>query len=321
MNEPLVSIIIPVYNSEKYLTETIQSALDQTWPNKEIIIIDDGSSDASLKVSGSFESPVIRVFHQKNKGASSARNYGLREAQGEYVQFLDADDLLPTDKIEKQMSQLIKNPDCIIGCRWVRFKYSLDHQFGTIGPHVSIKTDLSPLKWLLIRHTMLLHAWLIPKGIIEKAGCWDETLSYNDDGEYMARVIAQTKKVLYTNDTIVYYRTEDAVSISTLNSEKKYLSAYKAAESYKTILYKLSEGSAEAQIAIGNYFKELMYSFYPLSLQLVEKCMMHPEIKMANQDFADGGKITKMISFIFGWRLTKRFKNLFYSTARKPLKH
>lgn len=320
MDLPLVSIIIPVFNSERYLVETLHSALEQSWPNKEIIIIDDGSSDASLSISKAFESSSVRVFYQINKGASAARNYGLREAKGEYIQFLDADDLLPADKIEKQMNLLIENPGSVIGCRWVRFRYSLDQQFGITGPHNSIKVDLSPLQWLLIRHTMLLHAWLIPKKIIEKAGWWDENLSYNDDGEYMARVIAEAEKVLYTDETIVYYRTENNDSISTLNTEEKFLSAYRAAESYKNVLYKLSKDNAGVQIAIGNYFKELMYAFYPASPELVEKCSMQPEIKMADHEFSDGGKITKIISSVFGWKLTKRFKGLFNSSAVKSQK-
>src|SRR5580698_4662849 len=96
---PLVSIIIPSYNSENHLAETIKSALSQTWVNKEIIIIDDGSTDSSVQIAKGFESNV-KVLVQKNKGASAARNAGLKEAKGDYIQFLDSDDLLSPDKIE-----------------------------------------------------------------------------------------------------------------------------------------------------------------------------------------------------------------------------
>src|ERR1700761_8333481 len=103
MSPALVSIIIPAYNSAAHLRETIQSALDQTWPEKEIIIVDDGSADHSLAIAKEFKRKDVRVFSQQNKGASAARNKGLREAKGDYIQFLDGDDLLDSLKIEKQL--------------------------------------------------------------------------------------------------------------------------------------------------------------------------------------------------------------------------
>src|ERR1700749_4080106 len=108
MNTPLVSIIIPAYNSAKYLPETIQSALGQTWANKEIINVDDGSTDDSVKVASGYaaSNKEIKVTRQENKGAATARNTGLKESKGVYIQFLDADDLLSPTKIETQMNSL-----------------------------------------------------------------------------------------------------------------------------------------------------------------------------------------------------------------------
>src|SRR3954463_5077031 len=106
MDNPLVSIIIPVYNAEKYIAETINSAADQTWSNKEIIIIDDGSTDGSLAIAKRFANDQIKVFSQANKGASAARNRGLLEAKGKYVQFLDGDDLLMPNKIALQLEHI-----------------------------------------------------------------------------------------------------------------------------------------------------------------------------------------------------------------------
>jgi glycosyltransferase involved in cell wall biosynthesis len=88
MPNPLVSIIIPVYNAASFINETINSALQQTWPNKEIIIVDDGSTDDSLILAKKFEGDIVKIFSQQNKGASAARNKGLAEAKGDYIQFL-----------------------------------------------------------------------------------------------------------------------------------------------------------------------------------------------------------------------------------------
>ena len=99
MSQPLVSILIPCYNSEKWLAETLESALAQTWQNKEIIVVDDGSTDSSLEIAKTFESNKVKVLRQDNRGASAARNLGLTNAQGDFIQYLDADDLLSEDKI------------------------------------------------------------------------------------------------------------------------------------------------------------------------------------------------------------------------------
>ena len=100
---PLISILIPAYNAEKWIGETIRSALSQTWPNKEIIIVESGSTDNTLRVARQFESPIVKVLSQPNEGASSARNTAFSVSQGEYIQWLDADDLLAPDKIARQM--------------------------------------------------------------------------------------------------------------------------------------------------------------------------------------------------------------------------
>src|SRR5215467_62161 len=99
----LVSILIPAYNSEEWIAETIRSAIGQTWPNKEIIVVNDGSTDRTAEVAQRFASRQVLVISTENEGASSARNHAFRLSQGEYIQWLDADDLLAPDKIECQL--------------------------------------------------------------------------------------------------------------------------------------------------------------------------------------------------------------------------
>jgi glycosyltransferase involved in cell wall biosynthesis len=101
-----VSIIIPAYNAEKWIGETLESALAQTWSRKEVIVVDDGSRDNTLSVAQGLASAKVKVLRQDNAGASAARNRGLALAQGELIQFLDADDLLAPDKVARQMQTL-----------------------------------------------------------------------------------------------------------------------------------------------------------------------------------------------------------------------
>lgn len=102
---PKVSIIIPTYNSAKYIHDAIESVLNQTYQDFEIIVMDDGSIDNTKKVLRSYiESKKIRYFYQKNKGPSAARNKGIREAKGEYIAFLGADDIWHKKKLEKSIN-------------------------------------------------------------------------------------------------------------------------------------------------------------------------------------------------------------------------
>lgn len=115
MNDPLVSIIIPCYNAECYIREAIQSALDQKYATTEIVVIDDGSTDGSLDVIRSF-GDHIRWETGPNRGGCAARNRGLALANGELIQFLDADDLLHTDKLEVQVAELLRSKADVVFC-------------------------------------------------------------------------------------------------------------------------------------------------------------------------------------------------------------
>jgi len=102
----LVSVIVPVYNVEAYVAQTIESVLAQTYTNFELIIVDDGSSDRSLEICQQFKDPRINIIRQKNRGLAGARNTGIRYAQGDYLAFLDSDDLWLPEKLEKHVQHL-----------------------------------------------------------------------------------------------------------------------------------------------------------------------------------------------------------------------
>src|SRR5262245_37375401 len=122
MSAPLVSIVIPCYNAERWVATAIESALAQTWTNKEIVVINDGSRDQSLAAARRFEAQGVRVLDQPNRGAAAARNAGLRATSGAFVQFLDADDLLAPDKIERQMQAFATgNLRLLSSSAWGRF--------------------------------------------------------------------------------------------------------------------------------------------------------------------------------------------------------
>ena len=104
-----MSILIPAYNAEAWIADSIESALNQTWSRKEIIVVDDGSTDKTLLIAQEFVSSEVRVITQRNEGAASARNKAFSVSRGDYIQWLDADDLLVPDKIAQQMCALGKD--------------------------------------------------------------------------------------------------------------------------------------------------------------------------------------------------------------------
>lgn len=105
-----VSVIIPVYKAEKYIAATVQSVLDQTYKNFELIIVDDGSPDKSVEICQQFNDRRIKIIRQQNRGVCAARNAGIRQAEGEYLAFLDGDDLWLPEKLEKHIEHLENSP-------------------------------------------------------------------------------------------------------------------------------------------------------------------------------------------------------------------
>ena len=317
MYEPLVSIIIPVYNSEKYLDETIRSAIQQTWPNKEIIVVDDGSTDNSLSIAIKYQGQQLKVFVQENKGASAARNKGLAEAKGEYIQFLDADDLLSKNKIESQITELIRFPNSLGLCCTVHF-YDGNDPFGQLVKHEWNKHGSDdPVDFLIKLYggaiigpeyggMIQTNAWLTPISIIREAGNWNEKLSLDDDGEYFCRVILASKTIIYAPKAVNYYRKYRAnPSLSAGNDLKAMQSALIANElKYKHLKDKSNNPQIDA--AFARLFMENAVTFYPKfkDLYLIANKRVQ---ELGGTQFvpAIGGRKIEIVKNIFGWRFAK----------------
>ena len=136
-----VSILIPAYNAERFVGAAFQSALDQSWPETEIILVDDGSTDQTLAVARRYESAKLKIICQENRGAAAARNTALRKAQGDFIQYLDADDLLSPDKIQEQLILLRENPDCLSVSSAIYFLDGQDPDSGLLERSGALDTD------------------------------------------------------------------------------------------------------------------------------------------------------------------------------------
>lgn len=138
-----VSIVIPAYKAEKYIAATVHSVLKQTYKNFEVLIIDDGSPDRSVEICQQFTDPRIKIIRQKNRGVAAARNTGIHQSQGEYIAFLDADDLWLPEKLEKHVEHLENAPDVGVSFSRSAFIDSVGKPLGIY--QLSKLKDITPL--------------------------------------------------------------------------------------------------------------------------------------------------------------------------------
>lgn len=207
---PLVSIIIPTYNYGRFIAQTLNSVLEQTFRDWECLIIDDGSTDETCRIVTAYVDADERfryVSHHSNQGLSSARNTGLKESRGKYIQILDADDVLEKRKIEIHVTYLENHSevDIVYGnVRYFRTENPKEKLFGRWGdggqapwmPQTSGK-GYSVLKTLVKRNIMVVNAPLTRKSVFDDVGTFDEELYSRSDWDYWIRCAEKGKYFQY----------------------------------------------------------------------------------------------------------------------------
>jgi glycosyltransferase involved in cell wall biosynthesis len=197
---PLVSVIIPCYNGEAYLEETITSALLQTHKNVEILVIDDGSTDASSAIA---QKMPVRYVRQENRGLTASRNRGIRESKGEFIVFLDADDRLKPDAVETGLRILQEHPGCAMTVG--------DHLFISetgaylAGSQKLFHADYHYEALLQSNFVEMISSALFRKSVIEKVGGFDTSLRVAEDYDLYLR-IAKEHRVVCHKGVIAEYR-------------------------------------------------------------------------------------------------------------------
>jgi glycosyltransferase involved in cell wall biosynthesis len=295
--KPLVSILIPAYNAGEWLSDTIRSAQAQTWENKEIVIVDDGSKDKTLAIARQFESDSVRVYTQENQGAAATRNKAFSLAKGDYIQWLDADDLLSPDKISQQMEIALAsgNKKLLISCGWGQFMY---RYYRTQFVPTPLWNDLSRTEWLARKMGLNLHmqtaTWLVSRELTEGAGPWNTKLLGDDDGEYFCRVLMQSEGVRFVPDARVYYRASGASSLSYIgHSDRKRKAQWHSMKLHINYLLSL-EDSERTRAACVQYMQNWLIFFYPEAPDLIEE-MQHRAAEL-------GGKLEMpKFSWKYSW--------------------
>ncbi|HXB02132.1 MAG TPA: glycosyltransferase family A protein [Opitutaceae bacterium] len=313
MNQPLISILVPCHNAAPWLAQTLESALAQTWVNKEIIVVDDGSSDNSAAIAHTYAGRGVRLILQENRGAAAARNHAIREAHGEFFQFLDADDLISPDKISAQVALLsARPPGTVASCAWGRF--SADPAAARFVDEAVFR-DFAPVDFLVFaaRTGAMMHpsSWLVPRAVAERAGPWDESLTLNDDGEYFCRVLLASAGLAFTPGARSYYRSGLPGSLSQRRDERSRRSQFHSIElSARHLL--AAENSPRIRRACANYYQRFLHDFFPAPPELMRTAAAQvATLGGADLDRPAMGPRTAALARFIGWKNVWRLKNLF----------
>ena len=311
-SKALISIIIPLYNSENYISDTIKSCLNQHYTNLEIIIVDDGSTDNSLNIVKAFNDQRIQIYKQNNKGACAARNFGLSQAQGNLIQFLDADDVLEENKLKQQIEHYLKYGD----------DYIYSSKMGSIVKDVYAEEsgydcfyrDLSPKDYFNEQLNQFgkyftTGTWLIPQKLILSTTGWDEHLLRNQDGEYLVRLVLNSKGIKYCPQSLFYYRRDVQGSVGKKVSFEIFESLLKSYERYVYHFAKYLD-SETARIFSWKALSIYYCISYPLYPQLLNRCLHQITNLGFREPYPYGGKKFKFIASLIGTKLALKIYRL-----------
>ena len=269
---PLVSILIPAHNVENWIADTIRSAVAQTWRRKEIVIVDDGSTDRTAEVVRQFTSKDVVLISTENHGAAAARNHALRFCQGDYIQWLDADDILARDKIQHQLSALRETDSkrTLLSSAWARFSYRTSRaRFVS----TALWQDLSPIEWLVKKMGENLYmqtaTWLTSRELTQAAGPWDTRLLSDDDGEYFCRVLLSSEGVHFVPDAKVFYRLTPSSRLSFIGRSDSKKDALILSMKLQIQYVRSLEDSEHVRKACLTYLARSLDEFYPERPDLV----------------------------------------------------
>ena len=311
----LVSIIIPSYNAAETIRETLGSACGQTWENLEIILVDDGSIDATVEIAKAYQDTRITVIQSKNGGACRARNIGIHTAKGDYIQFLDADDLFDNSKIELQIQalQMAGIERAVAYGPWREFRDSTS-QMTSLGFSEGMHFD-QPMKWLLASleagFYLPPHCWLIPTTLVKLAGDWDERLKQNQDGEFFSRVLEVASSVRWVSDAQSYYRRGDSGSVSNRRGRIYTESLLLAANMIRDRVLEYLGDDHSRRSTISALYLRILYRTDPSDREMVEEVWSEiRKLGLPPRTLLVGGKRFNQLKAILGWRLAFKVKSL-----------
>jgi len=288
---PLISVIIPVYNGARTIRETIESVLNQTFSDFELIIINDGSTDSTLEVVESIQDSRIKVFSYTNAGQPASRNRGIAKAVGEYISFIDADDLWTAEKLEYQLKALQNNPQAAVAYSWTNY---IDEtgKILNLGSHLTVEGDVfAPL--FLSDFVGSGSNVLIRAQAFKEVGSFDESLSNAHDWDMWLKLAAKYHFVCVPKRQILYRISPGSMSSNVWGMEAsclrvieraaehlpdslKHIKGLCFANRYKALTYKAIEGFPDRRrglTAARFFWQAVIYDLNLLKTKVVWKVL------------------------------------------------
>ena len=312
MANALVSVCMPAYNAEKYILESVNSVIEQSYQNWELIIVNDGSTDNTNTQLEKITDSRVKIHQQKNKGQCAAANAAFSFSKGGLIKFMDADDLISKDLLKSQVEVIAGSDNVIASASWGRF-YNNDISSFQLQ-EATIDANSKPIDWLVSSMTdkqvMLQCAlWLIPRPVLERSGLWDESLSLINDFEFFIRVLLYADEIRCAPNAVLYYRSGLTQSLSGLRSRVGAESAFNSI-SLGTEHLLNHENSARVRKIAADSFQYFVHDFYPNHLELIEKAEKKvAELGGSDVEFIAGG-VTRRLSSILGWKASKKLKTI-----------
>lgn len=316
---PKVSVVIPAYNAMNYLPETLENALSQTYDDFEVIVVNDGSSDETEQWVSQIKDSRVKLISQKNQGLAGARNTGIAHAKGEYIAFLDADDLWEPTKLEKQLRVLEENPEVGLVYTWVAYIDDKGESTGRVFKH-QIEGDV----WQKLTEHNIVESGsvaMVRRDCFENCGVFDRNLgSYVEDWDMWLR-LATRYHFKVVQEPLVYYR-----QVATSASRN-----WEAMEQSFQLVIEKAFKSAPQEL---QYLKQQSYGFTKLclawkALQSIQKdykkaidfrkqaLAYYPQLRFSKEYF----RLSLAIAIMrwFGADGYKRFLALAYDLRRRTL--
>lgn len=309
MSDPLVSVLMPARNAEQWVAQALESVLGQTWRNLEIIVVDDGSTDATADVVAGFAKHGVRLLRQEGAGQSAAANAAFAASTGDLIKFFDADDVLGSDAIERQVSRLEGRDDCVASMEWARFRRDPSEARFVPEP---VWRDMNPADWLVAAweraHPMMQCAlWLIPRPVLLRAGLWDARLSLINDFEFIARVLVSAKKVRFTEGARLYYRSGVAGSLSGTRGRTAVESAFCSVDLGTRALLGLEDTPRTRRVS-ANILQSFIYETYPEYADLRDVAADRVRALGGATLTPDGPPMFHLVRRVVGWRMARRIE-------------
>ena len=313
---PLVSILITAYNAEPWLGETLSSVEAQTHPAIEVIVVDDGSTDETLALAKRSEGPRVKVIHQENAGACAARNRAFAAAQGDLIQYLDADDLLSPNKIALQVEQLARQPEgTVASAPWVRFTETppplADRPDREDWRDYEPASDWLVASWASKNGMFPPFAWLTPRPLVAAAGPWNEGLRRNQDGEFFARVLSKARKITFCPNAWGFYRSGLAGSVSARRGRDVMASLFEATELCAHHIAQVGKG-AKIRRAEAALWERFAFEAYPHDRLLALQAEARARTLGGAGLQPGGGRAFEMLRDAIGWKPAVLLQHAWY---------